>query len=101
MVEKDQELVLERAKPKLERPSMYKVVMLNDDYTPMDFVVMVLEGFFSMSSELAVQKMLEIHEKGSAICGVFTKDIAETKAAQVNDYSRQNEHPLLCKVMKT
>lgn len=86
------------AKPKLKRPSMYKVVLLNDDYTPMDFVVEVLEVFFSMTREKATHVMLTVHVHGKAVCGIYTRDIAETKAAQVNQYSRENQHPLLCEI---
>jgi ATP-dependent Clp protease adaptor protein ClpS len=94
--ENDDNLVVEVAKPKLKRPPMYKVVLLNDDYTPMEFVVHVLEAFFSMSRVKATQVMLTIHTKGKGVCGVFTRDIAETKVVQVNDFSRANNHPLLC-----
>lgn len=86
------------AKPRLKRPPMYKVILLNDDYTPMDFVVEILEKFFSMSREKAVHIMLMVHESGKAVCGVYTRDIAETKAAQVNQYARENQHPLLCEI---
>lgn len=86
------------AKPKLKRPPMYKVVLLNDDYTPMDFVVEILETFFSMSREKATHVMLTVHVHGKAVCGIYTRDIAETKAAQVNQYSRENQHPLLCEI---
>ena len=89
-------LALEEAKPKLKRPPMYKVLLLNDDYTPMDFVVHVLEAFFGMNREKATHIMLNVHTKGKGVCGVYTRDIAETKVAQVNDYSRQHQHPLLC-----
>lgn len=85
-------------KPALKRPSMYQVVMLNDDYTPMDFVVEVLERFFSMNEEKATQIMLMVHTQGRAVCGVFTKDIAETKVALVNQYSAECDHPLLCEL---
>jgi ATP-dependent Clp protease adaptor protein ClpS len=88
------------AKPALKPPSMYKVILLNDDYTPMDFVVDVLALFFTMDQEKATQVMLAIHTQGQAVCGVFPRDIAETKAAQVNQYSRDNQHPLLCEVGK-
>jgi ATP-dependent Clp protease adaptor protein ClpS len=86
------------ARPKLKRPPMYKVVLLNDDYTPMDFVVEILETFFSMSREKATHVMLTVHVHGKAVCGIYTRDIAETKAAQVNQYSRENQHPLLCEI---
>lgn len=87
-------------KPKLQPPPMYQVVMLNDDYTPMDFVVEVLQLFFSMNEEQATQIMLAVHHQGKGICGVFPKDVAETKAAQVNQYARQQQHPLMCEVEK-
>ena len=89
-------LVLQEAKPKLKRPPMYKVILLNDDYTPMEFVVHILEVFFGMDRERATRIMLNVHTQGKGICGLYTRDIAETKVSQVNDYSRQNEHPLLC-----
>lgn len=91
-------LAIEEQKPKLRRPSLYKVVMLNDDYTPMDFVVETLELFFSMSREKATKVMILVHTQGKAVCGVYTRDIAETKAAQVNQYAEENEHPLLCEI---
>ncbi|GAA6152673.1 ATP-dependent Clp protease adapter ClpS [Pseudoteredinibacter isoporae] len=90
--------VLERAKPKLKKPPMYKVIMLNDDYTPMDFVVEVLCNFFRLDPESATRVMLKVHTEGSAVCGVYTRDIAETKAAQVNQFSQDNEHPLWCEI---
>jgi ATP-dependent Clp protease adaptor protein ClpS len=89
-------LVLQEGRPKLKRPPLYKVLLLNDDYTPMEFVVHVLEHFFQMNREKATQVMLHVHTRGMGVCGVFTKDIAETKVAQVNDFSRENQHPLLC-----
>jgi len=92
----DDGLALQEAKPKLKRPPMYKVILLNDDYTPMEFVVHILEAFFGMDRERATHVMLNVHTQGKGICGLFTRDIAETKVSQVNDYSRQNEHPLLC-----
>ncbi|MCL9683500.1 ATP-dependent Clp protease adapter ClpS [Legionella maioricensis] len=76
-------------------PRKYKVVLLNDDYTPMDFVVEVLKHFFHLSEEIAVQVMLQVHLQGKGVCGVFTRDIAETKIALVNEYARMNQHPLL------
>jgi len=81
-------------KPK--QPGMYAVYLLNDDYTPMDFVVEVLEHFFTMSSEAAVHTMLQVHHHGRGLCGFYTKDIAETKVLQVNEYAKRNQHPLLC-----
>lgn len=82
--------------PALKLPKKYKVILLNDDYTPMEFVVDVLKRFFHFREELATQIMLQVHIVGKAVCGVFTRDIAETKVAQVNDFARSNEHPLLC-----
>jgi ATP-dependent Clp protease adaptor protein ClpS len=91
-------LLLERERPKLKKPPMYKVVMLNDDYTPMDFVVDVLLQFFQLDLESATKIMLQIHTQDKAVCGVFNRDVAETKAAQVNQYSQLNEHPLWCEI---
>ncbi len=91
-------LALEEAKPKLKKPPMYKVVLINDDYTPMEFVVEVLEIFFQMDRPKATQVMLTVHTQGKGVCGVFTRDIAETKAAQVNQYAREHEHPLLAEI---
>ena len=92
----DDGLALEEARPKLKRPSLYKVVLLNDDFTPMEFVVEILERFFGMGREKATQIMLHVHTRGKGVCGVYTHDIAETKVAQVNEYSRKHQHPLLC-----
>lgn len=91
---------MQEARPALKRPSMYKVILLNDDYTPMDFVVEVLEHFFSMDREKATRIMLAIHTEGCAVCGIYTRDIAETKAMQVNQYARESQHPLLCEIEK-
>ena len=85
-------------KPKLQKPPLYKVVLLNDDYTPMDFVVEVLCSFFSLNAESATQIMLKVHTEGKGVCGVFGKDVAESKAAQVNEYAHECEQPLLCSV---
>ena len=79
---------------------MYQVVMLNDDFTPMDFVIEVLTTFFSMDLEKASQIMLAVHTQGKAVCGVYTKDVAETKAAMVIEFSKNNQHPLMCDVQK-
>ena len=89
-------LALQEAKPKLKRPPLYKVILLNDDYTPMEFVVEVLETYFRLDREKATQIMLHVHTRGVGVGGVFTREIAETKVAQVNDYSRSHQHPLLC-----
>ncbi len=88
--------LLEKEKTAVKPPSMYHVVLNNDDYTPMDFVIEILERFFSMDIERAMQVMLKVHYEGKAICGTFTAEVAETKVAQVTMYSRENEHPLLC-----
>ena len=92
-------LLLE-SKPKTKKPSMYKVLMLNDDYTPMEFVIHVLENFFSMSHDEATQVMLHVHQKGVGICGVYTYEIAETKVNQTMDLAQKNEHPLQCTIEK-
>lgn len=91
-------LVVEESRPKLKRPAMYRVILLNDDYTPMEFVVEILESFFRMNREQATHVMLTVHTKGKGVCGIYTRDIAETKAAQVNQYARENEHPLMCEI---
>ncbi|MDH5424093.1 MAG: ATP-dependent Clp protease adapter ClpS [Gammaproteobacteria bacterium] len=92
----DDGLAVEEDKPKLKPPKRYKVFLMNDDFTPMEFVIQILQGFFNMNRENAVQVMMMVHTKGKGICGVYSKDIAETKVAQVNEYSRQNQHPLMC-----
>ncbi|GBQ10420.1 ATP-dependent Clp protease adapter ClpS [Swaminathania salitolerans] len=92
--------VVIQTRPETRRPSMYKVLMLNDDYTPMEFVVHVLERFFSKSREEATNIMLSVHQKGVGICGVFTFEIAESKVTQVMDLARQNQHPLQCTIEK-
>lgn len=93
---KQGDLLLEESRTQLRKPPMYKVFLLNDDYTPMDFVVDVLARFFAMDQEQATRVMLHVHTKGKGVCGVFTSEIAETKVALVNDYSREHQHPLLC-----
>jgi ATP-dependent Clp protease adaptor protein ClpS len=92
----DDETIVQEAVPKLKRPPLYKVVLLNDDFTPMDFVIEVLMDFFSMTEEQATQVMLHVHTQGVGICGVFSKDVAETKVEIVNNYARENQHPLMC-----
>ncbi|CEG56308.1 ATP-dependent Clp protease adapter ClpS [Legionella fallonii] len=84
-----------KSRTDIKMPRKYKVILLNDDYTPMDFVVEVLKHFFHLSEESAVQVMLQVHFQGKGVCGVFTRDIAETKIALVNEYARMNQHPLL------
>lgn len=90
--------LVQEAPPELKKPARYKVIMFNDDYTPMEFVVHTLEAFFGMNREKATHVMLTVHTQGKAICGVYTRDIAETKAAQVNQFAKDNEHPLLCEI---
>ncbi|MDH3945428.1 MAG: ATP-dependent Clp protease adapter ClpS [Chromatiales bacterium] len=90
------DLAVEEARPKLKRPPLYQVVLLNDDFTPMEFVVEVLEKVFGMDRSRATRIMLEVHTRGKGVCGIYTYEIAETKVAQVNGYSRQHQHPLLC-----
>ncbi|RVU38456.1 ATP-dependent Clp protease adapter ClpS [Hwanghaeella grinnelliae] len=92
--------LLTRTKPKTKKPAMYKVLMLNDDYTPMEFVVFVLEQYFSKSREEATQIMLHVHRRGVGICGVYTYDIAETKVNQVMELARKEQHPLQCTLEK-
>ena len=87
-------------KPKTQRPPMYKVMILNDDFTPMEFVVMVLERFFGMTHAQAFDLMLTVHKKGLAIVGVYSHEIAETKVAQVMDFAQRNQHPLQCTMEK-
>ncbi|MDD2739978.1 ATP-dependent Clp protease adaptor ClpS [Methylomonas lenta] len=92
----DGDIAVKQAKPQLKRPPMYKVILLNDDFTPMDFVVEILTEFFHMSQEKATQVMLQVHTKGVGVCGTYTKDVAETKVHIVNEYSREHHHPLMC-----
>ena len=96
----DTAVVEQTAKPQLKKPSFYQVIVLNDDYTPMDFVVEVLEDFFGMNREQATHVMLQVHHQGKAVAGIYPKDIAETKAHQVIEYAKVNEHPLMCQVEK-
>ena len=90
------DLAVQDVSPKLKKPPLYKVVLLNDDYTPMDFVVDILIHFFSMSEEKATRVMLHVHTRGVGVCGVFAKDVAETKVELVNQYARDHQHPLKC-----
>ncbi len=97
----DDGLATEEAKPRLKRPPLYRVILLNDDYTPMEFVVQVLEKVFSLDRNTATRIMLEVHTKGKGVCGVFTYEIAETKVAQVTGLAQQHQHPLLCTMEET
>ena len=87
---------VQEARPELKPPPRYKVLLLNDDFTPMDFVVQVLEIFFHMSREKATQIMLHVHTRGVGVCGIFSRDVAETKVAQVKEFARRHQHPLMC-----
>ena len=92
--------IVTKPRAKTKKPSLYKVLLLNDDYTPMEFVVHILEKFFSKSREDAVEVMLHVHRHGVGICGVFTYEVAETKVAQVIEFSRRHQHPLQCTMEK-
>ena len=92
----DRDLAVQEATPKLKKPPLFKVVLLNDDFTPMDFVVEILTQFFGMDEEKATQVMLHVHTRGVGVCGVFSRDVAETKVHIVNNYSREHQHPLMC-----
>ena len=98
--ERDHGVAVETGPPEVARPPLYSVLILNDDYTPMDFVVEVLVRFFSLDVERATQVMLHVHTRGRGVCGVFSREVAESKVAQVNEYSRMNQHPLLCTMEK-
>jgi ATP-dependent Clp protease adaptor protein ClpS len=93
--------VLEPKKAKLKPPPLFKVILLNDDYTPMEFVVVVLQSFFSMTREQATQVMLKVHREGMGVCGVYARDIATTKVEQVAAYARKHQHPLQCVMEET
>ncbi len=86
------------AKPKIKKPPLYRVIIFNDDYTPMEFVVFVLQNIFGIDRDKATQIMLAIHTQGRGVCGIFTKEVAETKSAQVNNLARENEHPLVSEI---
>ena len=92
--------VIVKAKPKTKKPSMYKVLMLNDDYTPMEFVVHILERFLGKSRDEATRIMLHVHRRGVGVCGVYTYEVAESKVTQVMDFARQHQHPLQCTLEK-
>ncbi|MEO6227995.1 MAG: ATP-dependent Clp protease adapter ClpS [Thermomonas sp.] len=93
-------VVVAPSRPETARPPLYSVMLLNDDYTPMDFVIEVITRFFALDLERATQVMLHVHTRGRGVCGVFTREIAESKVAQVNEYARMNQHPLLCTMEK-
>jgi ATP-dependent Clp protease adaptor protein ClpS len=98
--EQDYGLAVQTAKPEVLPPPLYQVLLLNDDFTPMDFVVEVLQVFFAMNREKATQVMLHVHTRGKGVCGVFTRDVAESKVTLVNEFSRMHQHPLLCTMEK-
>lgn len=98
--ERDHGVAVQTGRPEVARPPLYSVIILNDDYTPMDFVVEVLVRFFSLDVERATQIMLHVHTRGRGVCGIYSREVAESKVAQVNDYSRMNQHPLLCTMEK-
>lgn len=98
--QQDINIVVKAGGRQLQPPALYRVVIKNDDYTPMEFVVRVLERFFDMNTNLATNIMLQVHNNGRGICGIFSKDIAETKVTHVNNYAQENEHPLLCSMEK-
>ena len=95
-VDDENDLTVQETKLALKKPPLYKVILLNDDFTPMDFVIEVLMDFFGMPEDKATRIMLQIHTQGIGICGIYTRDVAETKVTIVNDYSREHQHPLLC-----
>jgi ATP-dependent Clp protease adaptor protein ClpS len=100
-IDPDRGLVVEEARPGLKKPPLYQVILLNDDYTPMEFVVDVLERIYGLDRTQATRIMLEVHTRGKGVCGVFTYEIAETKVAQTTSYARQHQHPLLCTMEET
>lgn len=94
----DSDLAIQTAPPELKRPPLYAVVLMNDDYTPMEFVIEILQQYFAMNLDQATQVMLTVHYEGKGVAGVYPRDIAETKANQVNNYARSQGHPLLCQI---
>lgn len=92
----DSGLVVEETRPEVAEPKRYMVILVNDDFTPMEFVVLILKEFFNLDEEAATRIMLNVHTKGKGVCGIYTKDVAETKVVMVNEFARENEHPLLC-----
>tara|TARA_B100001013_G_scaffold332471_1_gene248722 strand:+ start:121 stop:486 length:366 start_codon:yes stop_codon:yes gene_type:complete len=92
------DIAVATVKPKIKKPPLYRVIIFNDDYTPMEFVVYVLQTFFGIDRDKATQIMLEVHTNGKGVCGIFTKEVAETRSAQVNNFARENEHPLISEI---
>lgn len=99
-IDHDSSLMVQESRPDVEEPKRYRVILVNDDFTPMEFVVEILRIFFNLDEESATRVMLNVHTKGKGVCGVFSKDIAETKVVMVNEFARENEHPLLCTMEK-
>jgi ATP-dependent Clp protease adaptor protein ClpS len=95
-IDHDSGLVVQESRPEVAEPKRYMVILMNDDFTPMEFVVEILRLFFNLDEESATRIMLNVHTKGKGVCGIFSKDIAETKVVMVNEFARENEHPLLC-----
>ncbi len=98
--QQEEGVALQESKPQWQRPPLYKVILINDDYTPMEFVVHILESFFGLGRETSTRIMLEVHTRGKGVCGIYMHEIAETKVEQVNSYARDNQHPLLCTMEK-
>lgn len=96
----DKDIAVQEIEHDLQPPPLYRVVLNNDDYTPMDFVVHILENIFNMERSIATRIMLDVHTNGRGVCGLFSREVAETKVAYVNDYARENQHPLLCTMEK-
>ena len=94
--DQDSGLMVQESRPEVAEPKRYMVILVNDDFTPMEFVVLILKEFFNLDEEAATRIMLNVHTKGKGVCGVYSKDIAETKVVMVNEFARENEHPLLC-----
>jgi len=97
----DSGLVVQESRPEVAEPKRYMVILVNDDFTPMEFVVLILKEFFNLDEEAATRIMLNVHTKGKGVCGIYSKDIAETKVVMVNEFARENEHPLLCTMEQT
>lgn len=95
-IQKSDGVAIQEAKPQVKKPRLFRVILLNDDYTPMEFVVLILQRFFQLDRERAVRVMLNVHTKGAGVCGVYPAEIAESKVRQVLDFARENEHPLQC-----
>ena len=100
-IDHDSGLMVQESRPEVAEPKRYMVILVNDDFTPMEFVVLILREFFNLDEEAATRIMLNVHTKGKGVCGIYSKDIAETKVVMVNEFARENEHPLLCTMEQT